>query len=117
MARSKKAGGRAEKGGCLMGDLFRLLSQTHMLDILHAAIESEGPVRFTQLQDLLHLSPNTLSGRLKALVESGLLTRTAYSTIPPRVDYQATAKARDLGTVFGALGTWADRHNLAPVTA
>lgn len=111
MARAKP------EAGCQMGDLFKLLSQSHMLDILHTAIGSAAPVRFVELQNKLHLSPNTLSARLKALVESGLLTRTAHNTIPPRVDYAATVKARDLGTVFGALGTWAERHNLAPVTA
>lgn len=100
--------------GCL-GDLFGLLSQTHMMQILGILIwRSKGPVRFVELQHALGMSPNTLSNRLKALVEAGLVTRTPYSTIPPRVDYQATAKAHGLKRVFKALHEWASENTLEP---
>ena len=100
--------------GCL-GELFGLLSQTHMMQILGVLIwRSKGPVRFVELQNALGMSPNTLSHRLKALVEAGLVTRTAYSTIPPRVDYQATAKAHGLKRVFKALHEWASENTLEP---
>ena len=101
-------------GGCL-GDLFSLLSQSHMMQLLGVLIwRSKGPVRFVELQDALGMSPNTLSARLKALVDAGLVTRTAYSTIPPRVDYEATAKAHDLKRVFKALHEWAQENDLKP---
>ncbi|MHB8633780.1 MAG: winged helix-turn-helix transcriptional regulator [Thermoplasmatota archaeon] len=100
-----------------MGDLFGLLSQAHMLDILYVLIPAPGPVRFVELQSRLHMSPNTLSARLKSLVKAGLASRTAYQEIPPRVDYAATAKARDLESVFQALSLWAGRHSLAPLAA
>lgn len=106
-----KAGGR-------LGDLFALLSQSHMMQILGLLIwRSKGPVRFLELQNALGISPNTLSARLKSLVEAGLVTRTAYSTIPPRVDYEATAKAHDLKRVFKSLNEWAAQHDLKPVAA
>src|SRR5438067_326342 len=89
-------------GGCI-GALFSLLSQTHMMQIMSVLMEAQAPVRFTQLQSQLAISPNTLSVRLKALVESGLLTRTPHMTIPPRVDYEVTAKARDLEPTFATL--------------
>jgi len=101
-------------GGCI-GALFGLLSQTHMMQILSALMEAERPVRFAQLQGQVDMSPNTLSTRLKALVECGLLTRTAYATIPPRVEYEITAKARDLQPTFVTLGLWAREHNLEPI--
>src|SRR5690348_14275015 len=67
-------------GGCL-GDLFSLLSQSHMMQLLGVLIwRSKGPVRFVELQEALGISPNTLSARLKSLVEAGLVTRTPYST-------------------------------------
>ncbi len=59
-------------------------------------LEGGGPKRFVDLQERLKLSPNTLSERLRELGGAGLLTRTAYPEIPPRVDYEATPKARDL---------------------
>src|ERR1041385_1459828 len=112
-AKSAKADGRAgPEGACAPGagescltELFQLLSQTHMMGILGVLIwESRGkPVRFVELQTRLGMSPNTLSARLKALVDAGLVTRTPFSTIPPRADYQATAKAHDLKRVFKAL--------------
>lgn len=101
-------------GGCL-GDLFSLLSQSHMMQLLGVLIwRSKGPVRFVELQEALGMSPNTLSARLKSLVDAGLVTRTAYSTIPPRVDYEATAKAHDLKRVFKALHEWAQENDLKP---
>ena len=101
-------------GGCL-GDLFALLSQSHMMQLLGLLIwRSKGPVRFVELQQALAISPNTLSARLKSLVEAGLVTRTPYSTIPPRVDYEATPKAHDLKRVFKALHEWASENTLAP---
>jgi DNA-binding HxlR family transcriptional regulator len=112
------APGASAGGGCLT-ELFQLLSQTHMMGILGVLIwESKGkPVRFVELQTRLGMSPNTLSARLKALVDAGLVTRTPFSTIPPRVDYQATAKAHDLKRVFKALHEWASENTLEPVPA
>ncbi len=83
--------------GCEIAELFRVLGKTYMLDLLHIfLIEGHGPKRFVELQERLELSPNTLSDRLKELVRAGLLTRTAFNEIPPRVDYEATPKAHDL---------------------
>lgn len=101
--------------GCGIGELFHLLGRVHMLDLLYQFLcEPTGPRRFVDLQSSLGISPNTLSERLKALVEAGLLSRTAYNEIPPRVDYEATAKAHDLQPVFEALWAWSQRHALKP---
>lgn len=101
-------------GGCLT-EFFRLLGKAHVLPLLHQFLQTPGPHRFVELQEALGMSPNTLAERLKELTEAGLLTRTAYNEIPPRVDYQATAKARELGAVFDALCGWAEKFDLAPV--
>ncbi len=109
---AESLGGAAH--GCEVADLFRLLSKAHMLDTLHALIQpSQGPLRFVDLQQQLGISPNTLSERLKVLVATGLVTRTAYNEIPPRVDYEATPKGRDLWPVFDDLQAWARTHHLA----
>lgn len=101
--------------GCAVTDLFRVLGKAHMLDILYVLTrDGAGPLRFVDIQKRLGLSPNTLSERLKDLVEAGLVTRTAYNEIPPRVDYQATRKAADLSAVFDSLQTWATRYSLKP---
>ena len=101
--------------GCEVSELFHILGKTYVLDILHLFLQDgAGPRRFVELQARLKMSPNTLSERLKDLVGAGLLSRTAYSEIPPRVDYEATAKALDLRPVFDSLREWADRHTLKP---
>ena len=109
------------QGGCEVGELFRVLGKSHMLDVLHLFLYEEGPKRFVEVQHRLGLSPNTLTERLKELQQVGLLSRTAYNEIPPRVDYEATPKARDLMPVFAALLAWAQRNTLtadsAPVAA
>ena len=102
--------------GCDIADLFRLLGKSHVMRILYLFLhEDPRPHRFVDVQTRLRLSPNTLTERLKELVQAGLLTRTAYNEIPPRVDYEATQKARDLQSVFLALMDWSRRHNLEPV--
>ncbi len=110
----RQAGCTSEGGASCLTDFFRLLGRAHVLPILHLVIhESPAPRRFVEIQSRLGLSPNTLTDRLKELVEAGLLTRTAYSEIPPRVDYQATAKARELAQVFEAMCQWACKFDLA----
>jgi DNA-binding HxlR family transcriptional regulator len=98
---------------CEIGELFHTLGKTHVLEILHLFLqEGGGPRRFVEIQTRLKMSPNTLSDRLKDLVEAGLLSRTAYNEIPPRVDYDATLKTYDLRPVFDSLRDWAAKHDL-----
>ncbi|HLB67587.1 MAG TPA: helix-turn-helix domain-containing protein, partial [Thermoplasmata archaeon] len=65
--------------------------------------------------DELELSPKTLAQRLRELVQAGLLTRTAYNEIPPRVDYEVTQKAQRLRPIFDALAAWAAENDLKPM--
>lgn len=105
-------------GGCQVGEVFDLLSRAHMLDLTHLLLrEAEGPLRFNEIQDALELSPRTLSARLKALTEAGLVERRSYDEVPPRVEYEATPKARELGEIFGQIKAWTDRHDLEPEPA
>ncbi len=97
--------------GCTLTDLFRLLGERHVPDVLHRVLQDES-VRFNTIQQDLGMSPNTLSDRLKKLQHAGLVTRHAYQEIPPRVEYAATAKARELGAVFDTLGRWAEHNTL-----
>lgn len=102
----------AETGGCRLTELFQVLGKAHMLDILHIFHTDPQPHRFVDIQARLRLSPNTLSERLRDLVDAGLLTRTAYNEIPPRVDYRATEKALALAPAFESLQEWATEHDL-----
>lgn len=98
--------------GCEIQELFRLLGKAHVLHLLYTIDREPRAWRFVELQEEIGISPNTLSDRLKDLVDAGLLTRTAYNEIPPRVDYQATQKARELTPVFKTFMEWSRRNNL-----
>lgn len=58
---------------------------------------AEGRNRFCELErSLKGISPRTLSLRLRALEEEGIVHRTTYPEVPPRVEYALTEKGRDL---------------------
>ncbi|RDI68348.1 winged helix-turn-helix transcriptional regulator [Nocardia pseudobrasiliensis] len=69
-----------------------------------------GPKRFTQLRSALAgISPKTLSSRLQRFQETGLVTRTAYAEIPPRVEYELTPAGQRLDVVLATMADWAER--------
>ena len=54
---------------------------------------SEGPRRFSELEhSCLGISPRTLSERLRALEDEGIVERRSYPESPPRVEYELTDK-------------------------
>jgi DNA-binding HxlR family transcriptional regulator len=58
---------------------------------------AEGRSRFCELERSLHgISPRTLSLRLRALEEEGVVIRQTYPEVPPRVEYSLTEKGRAL---------------------
>jgi len=66
-----------------------------------------GPRRFVELQRVLPgISTEQLRSRLNRMVADGLLTRQRYREVPPRVDYELTARSRKLFPVLGALARW-----------
>lgn len=67
----------------------------------------EGKKRFGELRKSLHgISPKTLSERLKELEEKDIVTRTAYPTIPPTVEYCLTDKGRSLKPIIKEMKSW-----------
>ena len=58
---------------------------------------ADGRTRFGQLQSSLEgISPRTLSLRLRALEEQGIVERHTYPEVPPRVEYSLTGKGEAL---------------------
>lgn len=58
---------------------------------------AEGRSRFCELERSLQgISPRTLSLRLRALEEEGILERQTFPEVPPRVEYALTTKGRAL---------------------
>ena len=67
-----------------------------------------GPKRFNELRrGLGSISQRMLTLTLRALERDGLVTRTVYPTIPPRVDYELTKLGRSLLVPVNGLSAWA----------
>jgi DNA-binding HxlR family transcriptional regulator len=87
---------------------------------------AEGNARFCELERSLQgISPRTLSLRLRALEEQGIVSRRTYPEVPPRVEYSLTSKGRALAPLiedmrsFGRewLGVCQDAEQPATVAA
>jgi DNA-binding HxlR family transcriptional regulator len=73
----------------------------------------EGPMRFNELKRKIGgISQRMLTLTLRGLERDGLVTRTVFPTIPPRVDYELTDLGRGLWTPVEALGKWAQDHQV-----
>jgi len=69
----------------------------------------DGTKRFNQLQrELDGITHRTLSKQLKEMEATGLILRTDYGEIPPRVDYRLSALGRSLETVLEAMHNWGE---------
>jgi len=70
-----------------------------------------GPQRFNELKRTIGgISQRMLTLTLRNLERDGLITRTVFPTVPPRVDYELTALGRSLLAPVSALGDWAIRN-------
>jgi DNA-binding HxlR family transcriptional regulator len=70
-----------------------------------------GPRRFNELKRMVGgISQRMLTLTLRGLERDGLITRTVFPTIPPRVDYELTDLGRGLWKPVKALGQWAHQH-------
>jgi DNA-binding HxlR family transcriptional regulator len=67
-----------------------------------------GPKRFNEIRRAINgISQRMLTLTLRGLERDGLITRTVFPTIPPRVDYELTDLGRSLFAPIDALGAWA----------
>ena len=79
--------------------------------VLVIGILEDGPHRFSQLSRRVEgISQKMLTQTLRALEADGLVLRTAYPEIPPRVEYELTALGRSLLEPLRALVSWASEH-------
>lgn len=90
----------------VMGDRWSILILRDLL--------VEGPRRFQDLSaSLTGISPNVLSGRLKKLLDHGVIATEAYSLHPPRNHYVLTERGQALGPIMAGLRDWGNQHTEA----
>jgi DNA-binding HxlR family transcriptional regulator len=77
----------------------------------------EGPLRFSELQrNIGGISQKMLTQTLRNCERDGLINRTLYPEVPPRVEYKLTLLGETLCTPIAAIRNWAE-ENIAEVTA
>ena len=86
--------------------------------VLVVALLRDVAKRFSELRRSIDgISQRMLTLTLKGLERDGLVTRTVFATIPPRVDYELTALGHTLLKPIMALADWADENRPAIMEA
>ena len=66
-----------------------------------------GPMRFNQLmKEIDGVSPRILTKQLKEMEADGVVKRTSYPEIPPRVEYSITERGESLAPILKAMAEW-----------
>jgi DNA-binding HxlR family transcriptional regulator len=79
--------------------------------VLIIVLLGNGPKRFNEIKRMVGgISQRMLTLTLRGLERDGLVKRTQFPTIPPRVDYELTQLGRSLWDAVKPLGKWAQGH-------
>src|SRR5215831_21035289 len=86
--------------------------------VLVVGVLEQGPLRYNEIRRAVDgISQRMLTLTLKELERDGLVTRTMFPTIPPRVDYELTQLGRNLMVPLRSLYDWAVKHRPAMLAA
>jgi DNA-binding HxlR family transcriptional regulator len=104
------ASGKPAHGSCLaVRDVLNRVGDKW--SVLVVTLLCGGPRRFNELRRTIEgISQRMLTLTLRGLERDGLVTRTIYPTVPPRVDYELTTSGRTLLEPVQALAAWAGKH-------
>jgi DNA-binding HxlR family transcriptional regulator len=82
--------------------------------VLVVSVLGDGPKRFNELRRSLgSISQRMLTLTLRGLERDGLVTRTVFATVPPRVDYELTKLGHSLLEPVSSLSSWARQNRAA----
>ena len=86
----------------LIGDKWKVLILRDLMP---------GTKRFGELKkSICSVSQKVLTAQLRDMEESGLLTRTVYAEVPPRVEYRLTDLGRSLEPILDAMRNWGEAY-------
>lgn len=99
-----------------MEELARTLAVVgHKWALLIVQALRDGPLRFTEIERLLgDANPKMITARLRELEAAGLVSRTVYAEVPPRVEYALTDRGRELRPAIDALRRWGSHVRRRP---
>ena len=89
-------------------DAFELLGKRWTGLIIRTLLN--GQKRFTDISTAIpNMSARMLTERFKELENHGIVQRTVYPETPVRIEYELTAKGRELGAVMDEVQIWAEK--------
>lgn len=96
---------------CPSRTVLEVLANKWALYVLGALRRHDGPMRFSELRRLLDgITQKMLTQTLRALERDGLVSRTVYPTVPPRVEYGLTDLGVEAGQLTTAIADWSVAH-------
>jgi DNA-binding HxlR family transcriptional regulator len=91
----------------LARDVLHTVTATWSLSVMRVLAEANGPLRFSRvLERVQGIGQKALTQTLRTLERDGLITRTLYPQVPPRVEYELTALGSDLLVPVASLWRW-----------
>jgi DNA-binding HxlR family transcriptional regulator len=101
---------RVEQGECVVDAALDVIGGKWKGMIVYQLLQQE-PQRFNALKRAVgDITQRMLTKQLRELEDDGLVSRTVYAEVPPRVEYRLTDAGRDLAPVVIALKAWGERH-------
>ena len=95
----------------LVREIIGRVADTWTMLVLEV-LNEHGRVRFTRLGELVGgVSQKMLTKTVRQMEYDGLLKRTVYPVVPPRVEYELTELGDSLGAAFCGVWTWAERYH------
>lgn len=86
----------------LIGDKWKVLILRDLM---------QGTKRFGELKKSVgNVSQKVLTAQLRAMEENGLLTRTVYAQVPPKVEYTLTELGKSLRPILDAMLNWGEQY-------
>lgn len=101
---------RKQVFSCPIGGTLEVIAGRWKSEILWHL--NDGPMRFNALQRKVgQVSQKMLSQQLRELQRDGMVTRTQYEEIPPRVEYALTEFSKTLGPIFKMMVDWSAENS------
>nr|WP_258167253.1 helix-turn-helix domain-containing protein [Scandinavium goeteborgense] len=92
---------------CPMVGFVNLIAGKWAIPILYRLILIDEPVRFSELQRAVDpITQKELTRQLRQFEARGLVTRQVFAEVPPRVEYQITARGKSLRPTLDSLADW-----------
>ena len=102
-------GTEKELPACPVETTLMLISDKWKVLILRDLLA--GTKRFGELKKSIgHVSQKVLTTQLRQMEQSGLLTRTVYAEVPPRVEYTLTQRGYSLKPILDAMWNWGTEY-------